>query len=102
MSNVLMEASATGRPVIATNISGCREIFEEGITGFGFAPKSSDALIQALKKFLALPTNERVMMGRSARSKMEREFDRTKVVGAYLEEAHRALGNQHKEVTENV
>ena len=35
MSNVLMEASATGRPVIATNISGCREIFEEGVTGFG-------------------------------------------------------------------
>ncbi|MBQ8597492.1 MAG: glycosyltransferase family 4 protein, partial [Lachnospiraceae bacterium] len=52
MSNVLMEASATGRPVIATNISGCKEIFEEGMTGFGCEPKSSESLIEALKKFL--------------------------------------------------
>ena len=102
MSNVLMEASATGRPVIATNISGCREVFEEGVTGLGFAPKSSEALIQALKKFLALSRNERAMMGRSALAKMEREFDRVKVVEAYLEEARRALKNQHKEVAKDV
>ena len=42
------------------------------------------------------------MMGRSARAKMEREFDRVKVVEAYLEEARRALKNQHKEVAKDV
>ena len=91
MSNVLMEASATGRPVIATNISGCREIFEEGITGYGCAPRSSEALIQAVRKFLLLSRAERAAMGRSARAKMEREFDRRGVVAAYLEEAERAI-----------
>lgn len=86
MSNVLMEASATGRPVIATNISGCKEIFEEGVTGFGCEPKSSEDLIRALKKFLKLSREERAVMGQKARQKMEREFDREKVADAYMEE----------------
>ena len=86
MSNVLMEASATGRPVIATNISGCKEIFEEGITGFGCEPKSSESLIEALKKFLALSKPERAKMGEMARLKMEREFDRKIVAEHYYEE----------------
>lgn len=83
MSNVLMEASATGRPVIATNISGCREIFEEGVTGFGCEAKSGESLICALKKFLRLSWQERAEMGRNARAKMEREFDREQVAQEY-------------------
>lgn len=86
MSNVLMEASATGRPVIATNISGCREIFEEGVTGFGCEPKSSEDLIRALQKFLKLSKEEKALMGQKARKKMEEEFDRKKVAQDYLEE----------------
>ena len=86
MSNVLMEAAATGRPVIATNVSGCKEIFEEGVTGFGCEPKSGGELIRALQKFLALSRQERAAMGRRAREKMEREFDREKVVKDYYEE----------------
>ena len=84
--DVLMEASATGRPVIATNISGCKEIFEEGVTGFGCEPKSSEDLIRALMRFLKLSKEERAVMGRKAREKMEREFDREKVADAYMEE----------------
>ena len=86
MSNVLMEASATGRPVIATNISGCREIFEEGVTGFGCEAKSGESLTEALRKFLNLSREERARMGHRAREKMEREFDRNKVVAAYYKE----------------
>lgn len=91
MSNVLMEASSCARPVIATNISGCREIFEDGVTGIGFAPKSADALIEALRKFLALNRTERVSMGAAARQKMIAEFDRHMVVAAYMEEIQKVL-----------
>lgn len=91
MSNVLMEASATGRPVIATRISGCREIFDEGITGFGCAPGSAKSLIEALQKFLALDPASRAAMGRSAREKMQREFDRKRVTQDYLEEINAAI-----------
>lgn len=91
MSNVLMEASAAGRPVIASNISGCREIFEEGVTGFGCKPKSSEDLIRALKEFLKLSQEERAKMGQKAREKMEKEFDRKRVVLDYMEEIQAML-----------
>ncbi|WP_130837348.1 glycosyltransferase family 4 protein [Lachnoclostridium sp. Marseille-P6806] len=91
MSNVLMEASASGRPVIASDISGCREIFEEGRTGFGCRPKSAESLTEALRRFLLLDRERRAEMGRRAREKMEREFDRRRVTAAYMEEAERIL-----------
>lgn len=91
MSNVLMEASATGRPVIATDISGCREIYVDGITGFGCEARSADSLISALKRFIALNTKERAEMGKCAREKMEQEFDRTLVTDVYIDEVNNVL-----------
>lgn len=91
MSNVVLEASATGRPVLASDIPGCREGFEEGITGIGFAPRNKEALLLAVKKFMQLSYEERKEMGLSARHKMEREFDRNIVVNAYMEEIHKCV-----------
>ncbi len=91
MSNVLMEAAATGRPVIASNISGCLEAFEEGKTGFGFTPGKADELIAAIQKFMALSVEEREKMGRCAREKMEREFDRRFVTGEYMDEVDQII-----------
>lgn len=97
MSNVLMEASATGRPVIATNISGCREIFEEGVTGFGCEPGNAESLIEALRRFLELSTEKRAEMGRNARRKMEREFDRRQVTDVYIKEIERHIARKDGE-----
>lgn len=94
MSNALIEGAATGRPVIASNISGCLEAFEEGVTGFGFTPGRAEELIAAMKKFLALPAKERAVMGRKAREKMEREFDRKLVTAEYMDEVHKILAIQ--------
>ena len=92
MSNALIEGAATGRPVIASNISGCKEAFEEGVTGFGFTPGKPVELIDAMEKFLALSTEERAAMGRRGREKMEREFDRKLVTAAYMDEVGQILG----------
>ncbi len=43
MSNVCLEAAATGRPVIASDVPGCRETFDEGVSGMGFEPRSAVA-----------------------------------------------------------
>lgn len=94
MSNGLLEAAATGRPVIASNISGCMEAFEEGKTGFGFTPGNPDELVEAMQKFLALSYDERAKMGRLAREKMEKEFDRKLVTDSYMEEVHRILSQK--------
>lgn len=91
MSNVILEASATGRPVIASNIPGCKEGFEDGITGIGFEARNKEALLAALKEFLKKSYEDRAAMGKAARVKMENEFDRNKVVNAYLEEIEKVL-----------
>ncbi len=86
MSNVLLEAASTGRPVIATDIPGCREIFEESVSGIGFRAKSTEDLVLALKKFIDLPYEKKKAMGEAGREKIKREFDRSIVVETYLRE----------------
>lgn len=92
MSNTLIEGAATGRPVIASRISGCEEAFEEEITGFGFTPGNADELVCAMQKLLELPVAEREKLGQAARAKMEREFDRRQVTAAYLQIVQKVLG----------
>lgn len=92
MSNALLEGAATGRPAIASNISGCKEIVDDGITGFLCEPKSSQSLIDKVEAFIALPYNMRKQMGTNARHKVEKEFDREKVVATYIAQIDR-LGN---------
>ncbi len=84
ISNVLLEACATGRPIITTDRSGCREVVEDGVNGFMIPQRDSQALIDAIERFLALSRSEKTEMGLRARDKVEREFDRNVVVNKYL------------------
>lgn len=90
-SNVLLEGSSTGRPIIATRVPGCQEVFDEGTTGFGCEPRNSDSLRAAMLKMMAQPREKRETMGKAARKKMELEYDRNIVINAYLEEMEQAL-----------
>ena len=85
MSNVLLEAAASGRPVIATDRSGCRETVEAGVSGYLIPVRDEEALVEALEDFMSLSWEDRREMGLAGRAKMEREFDRKIVVGKYLE-----------------
>ena len=86
MSNVCLEAAAAGRPILASDIPGCRETFDEGISGYGFQAKDANALYMVVEKFIHTPLKQQEEMGLRGRKKMEREFDRQIVVNAYLEE----------------
>ncbi len=88
LSNVLLEAAAMGRPLITSNIPGCREVVEEGKSGLLVEAKSAESLYAAMKHFLALTPQERAGMGQLGRQKVEREFDKTLVV----KETIQALG----------
>lgn len=85
MANVLLEAAACGRPVLASDIPGCRETFEEGISGYGFKARDVESLVNAIEKFLSLDRQKWQKMGIAGRQKMEREFNRSIVVDAYME-----------------
>ncbi|MCR5100446.1 MAG: glycosyltransferase family 4 protein [Butyrivibrio sp.] len=84
MSNVLMESAATGRPTLASNISGCKETIDDNVSGLLFNPKDEKSLLDAMKTFYNLSMEERRNMGKCGREKMEREFDRNKIVDAYV------------------
>ena len=84
MSNVNLESAANGRPVITTNVPGCKETVDDGITGFLIESKNSKSLIDAIERFINLPYSQKVLMGQEARKKVEKEFDRQIVVREYL------------------
>jgi glycosyltransferase involved in cell wall biosynthesis len=89
MANVLLESASTGRPVIASNIPGCKETFDDGVSGIGFEVRNSDALTDACVKFINLPYAKKKSMGIAGRNKVEKEFDRNIVVNAYIDEIER-------------
>lgn len=86
MSNVNLESAANGRPVITTNVPGCRETVEDGKTGFLVTARNTQSLCDAVERFISLPYDQKVLMGKEARNKVEREFNRQIVVDAYLKE----------------
>lgn len=86
LSNVLLEASASGRPIITTERSGCREVIEDGVNGYMIPQKDSKALIEAIDKFMQLDYESKKAMGIAGRKKVEKEFDRQIVVNKYLGE----------------
>ncbi|MBS5722205.1 MAG: glycosyltransferase, partial [Clostridium sp.] len=79
---------ASGRPVITTDRAGCRETVEDGVTGFCFETRNTQKLIEAVDKFVNMSNADRQQMGKNARLKMEREFDRNIVVEEYLKEIY--------------
>lgn len=86
MSNVLLEAAASGRPVIAADRAGCRETLDDGVTGFLVPVNDEKAVIEATEKILQMSGEERKAMGLRGSEKIRREFDRKLVVEAYWEE----------------
>ncbi len=86
MSNVLLEACATGRPVICTDRTGTREIVKNGVNGIYCREKDTDNLCSVISDFLKLSNEERARMGLEGRRIVEQSFDREIVVEAYLSE----------------
>lgn len=86
LSNVLLESAASGRPIITTDRSGCREVIEDGVNGFVVKQQDSQDLINKIEKFLKLSVAEREAMGLAGRTKVEKEFDRQIVIQKYLDE----------------
>ena len=80
MSNVLLEAAASGRPLITSDIPGCREAVENGVSGYLCPAKDADALYEAMRRFVELPEGWRGEMGRRGRERMEQRFSKTAVV----------------------
>ncbi len=98
LANVLLESASSGRPVLASRVPGCRETFDEGISGLGFEAQSAADLCRAVEAFLALPYEQKKRMGLAGREKMEREFSREIVIDAYQKEIAMICGTNKEKV----
>jgi len=83
MPMVLLEASATGLPIVATDVGGNREVVLHNKTGFLVPPKDSHALAQAMLRLMDMPEEERQAMGKAAREHIEANFSLDQVVARW-------------------
>ena len=86
MSNVILEAAATGRPVITSNISGCKEAIINGETGLLCRVKDHKSLYDKMKQIILMSDEELEHMGFLGRKHMVQHFDKKKVVQETYEE----------------
>lgn len=85
MPRSLLEAAAMARPLIATDVPGCRAVVEDGVNGYLCVAGDAGSLATAIGRLAALPPNERLKMGTAARKKVQEQFNEQFVVDAYLD-----------------
>jgi glycosyltransferase involved in cell wall biosynthesis len=90
----LLEAAAMGRPLIATDVPGNREVVVDGRNGLLCVVRSSSSLADALLRFMRLPAAEQRRMGEASRQLVEERFSEEKVVTAYLHAINEVAGRE--------
>ena len=86
----LLEGAAMGKPLIATDVPGCREIVKEGVNGTLCAPRDHESLADALMRIAELDPRRRAEMGKASRAMVQQRFSETIIIDAYID-ALRAL-----------
>lgn len=90
LSRSLVEACAVGRPIIATDIPGCRETVDEGKNGFLVKVKDSSSLAEGMLRYLSLSDAEKQAFSRHSRKKAEETFDVRQVIKEYEKDLAKA------------
>jgi glycosyltransferase involved in cell wall biosynthesis len=85
MPRTLLEAAAMGKPLIATDVPGCRQIVDHGVNGLLCRVRDANDLARRMLEMIAISAEGRTAMGAAGRAKTEREFDENIVVQRYLE-----------------
>ncbi len=80
------------RPIVTTDVEGCREVVDDGLNGFLCQVRSGEDLAMKMAQMLGLSAEERLAMGQAGRAKMERQFDEQFVIDRYLAVLKRVCG----------
>jgi glycosyltransferase involved in cell wall biosynthesis len=83
LPKVLLEAAASGRPIVTTDVPGCREVVRHGENGLLVPARSVGPLAHALRELIADPAR-RARFGRRGREIVEAEFSVERVVEAHV------------------
>ena len=85
MPRVLLEAAAMGKPLIASDVPGCRHVVEQGKNGLLCRVRDAQHLAECMIEFIRYSPEQRAHMGRASRAKAEQEFNQQRVLDAYLQ-----------------
>lgn len=80
-----LEGAATGRALITSDIPGCREAVEDGVSGYLCPAQDAEGLTRAMRDFAQQSFDRQVQMGQSGRALVERKFDKQLVVAKTLD-----------------
>ena len=89
MANTNLECAASGRPLITSNIAGCKEAVVDGKSGFLAEKQNAVSLYEVMKKFTQLSYEERNAMGLVGHKHMADVFDKQKVVMSTVKAIYR-------------
>lgn len=84
MSRALLEAGAIGRPLIVSDVPGCREAITVDVNGLSCEARSSSSLANAMIRFINIDWIKRQKMGRASRQKIVAEFSEDLVIKRYI------------------
>ena len=90
-SLVLLEYAAKCRPLIATDVPGCREVVDNGVTGLLCKPKDVSSLYKKMELMINFPYETRVSMGKRGRQKIQDEFSEDIVCDLYIDAVRSAV-----------
>jgi len=86
LSRVLIEAASASKPIITSNVAGCKDIVDNGINGYLCDAKSVQSLSDSIFKIIQLSNEERSIMGEKSRQIAVKRFDKEKVNEIYFKE----------------
>ncbi|MFN7119434.1 MAG: glycosyltransferase, partial [Saprospiraceae bacterium] len=84
LSRLLMEAASMETPIITTDQPGCREVVENERTGLLCKLRDVDDLIEKMEQFILMDKVDRLIMGKNARLKMQRQFEEKIIIQKYF------------------
>ncbi len=85
LSNVLLEAASMEKPIVTTNVTGCKDIVEQNYNGLLCEAKNENDLIEKLQTMIDLPKEKVDSFGKNGRKKVIAEFAKEKVLAIYLD-----------------
>ena len=91
LSQVLLEGASMGVPLIASDVPGCREIVEDGVSGLLCTPRSPESLSDAMERMMSLSSKQRREMGKAGRRKVLTKFSVERINTVYLDEIRKVL-----------
>ena len=91
LSNSLLEAASMEKPIVTTNVTGCKDVVTDGLNGILCEPQNAGSLESSLRKMLLLTHDQRMEMGKQGRIKVKKEYEKSIVVDKYIEQIKKAI-----------